>query len=100
MAYLNVDVGVTGIDFHAAASPIFQRTLMEAIGRVTDPFSEKSVKEVWESAGRSIEGLGAGSDYVAFQDLAGTSSIDFFFKGQPFPIPQLLRQLRLDGPLW
>ncbi len=85
MAYLNVDVGVTGIDFHAAASPIFQRTLMEAIGRVTDPFSGKSVKEVWESSGRILEGLGAGSDYVAFQDLAGTSSIDFFFKGQHFP---------------
>jgi Transferrin receptor-like dimerisation domain/Peptidase family M28/PA domain len=86
MAYLNVDVGVTGTDFHAAASPIFHRTLMEAIGRVTDPsVQEKSVKDLWEESGRSLEGLGAGSDYVAFQDLAGTSSIDFFFKGQSFP---------------
>ena len=85
MAYLNVDVGVTGIDFHAAASPIFHRVLMEAMGRVTDPFSMKSVRDVWESSDRRIEGLGAGSDYVAFQDLAGTSSIDFMFKGQRFP---------------
>lgn len=104
MAYLNVDVGVTGIDFHAAASPIFQRVLMESIGRVTDPFTEKSVKEAWESAGRSVEGLGAGSDYVAFQDLAGTSSIDFFFKGQPFPYHSCYDNFdwmdRLGDPTW
>jgi hypothetical protein len=29
--------------------------------------------------------LGAGSDYVAFQDIAGTSSIDFGFSGDPYP---------------
>ena len=85
VAYLNVDVGVTGIDFHASASPVFRESLHHAIGRVTDPFSKKSVKEIWEESGGGIEGLGAGSDFVAFQDIVGTSSIDFEFKGQQFP---------------
>lgn len=84
-AYLNVDVGVSGHDFHVAASPILRRPLLEAIGRVTDPATGKSVKEAWESSGRRIEGLGAGSDFVAFQDLVGTSSVDMYFKGQRFP---------------
>jgi hypothetical protein len=84
-AYLNVDVGVSGQDFHVAASPILRKTLLAAIDRVTDPATLKPMKEVWESSGRNIEGLGAGSDFVAFQDLVGTSSVDMFFKGQRFP---------------
>lgn len=84
-AYVNVDVGVTGIDFHASASPVFRQALHAAIGRVTDPFSKGSVKDAWEASGRGLEGLGAGSDYVAFQDLAGVSSIDMSFTGQKFP---------------
>ena len=84
-AYLNVDVAVTGIDFHAAASPLFEKSLMHVVDRVTDPFSGQSIKDVWEKNGFGIEGLGAGSDFVAFQDIVGTSSIDLFFKGQKYP---------------
>ncbi|RMZ75283.1 hypothetical protein DV737_g5370, partial [Chaetothyriales sp. CBS 132003] len=84
-AYVNVDVGVTGIDFHVAASPLLKSAVNRATGRVTDPSSKKSVKEAWEKSGRGIEGLGAGSDYVAFQNFAGMSSIDLTFKGQRFP---------------
>ena len=84
-AYLNVDVGVTGQDFRAAASPLLHKTLIDAVGRVNDPATMKSVKEIWEASREKFEGLGAGSDFVAFQDLAGTSSIDFSFKGQRFP---------------
>lgn len=85
VAYLNVDVGVTGIDFHAAASPLFEGTLSRVLARVGDPFSGRSIREIWDDSGRGLEGLGAGSDYVAFQDIVGTSSIDMFFKGQPYP---------------
>ncbi|OAP56467.1 hypothetical protein AYL99_09646 [Fonsecaea erecta] len=85
IAYLNVDVGVTGADFHAAASPLYERPLLHVINRVSDPSTGKSVREIWDADGRSIEGLGAGSDFVAFQDIVGTSSIDMFFKGARFP---------------
>jgi hypothetical protein len=85
VAYLNVDVGVSGIDFHAAASPVFETALLRIIDRVGDPSSGRSVREVWDNSNRNITGLGAGSDYVAFQDIVGTSSIDMFFKGQPYP---------------
>ncbi|KIW86587.1 uncharacterized protein Z519_12808 [Cladophialophora bantiana CBS 173.52] len=85
IAYLNVDVGVTGVDFHAAASPLYERPLLHVINRVSDPSTGKSIRELWESGSRSIEGLGAGSDFVAFQDIVGTSSIDMFFKGAKFP---------------
>lgn len=85
VAYINVDVGVTGVDFHAAASPVFETTLLRILDRVGDPFSGHTVREVWDHGQRSLEGLGAGSDYVAFQDIVGMSSIDMFFKGQKYP---------------
>ncbi|EXJ53465.1 uncharacterized protein A1O5_13333 [Cladophialophora psammophila CBS 110553] len=85
IAYLNVDVGVSGVDFHAAASPLYERPLLHVINRVSDPSTGKSIRELWDSGSRSIEGLGAGSDFVAFQDIVGTSSIDMFFKGATFP---------------
>ncbi|KIX03443.1 uncharacterized protein Z518_06995 [Rhinocladiella mackenziei CBS 650.93] len=85
VAYLNVDVGVTGIDFHASASPLYERVLFHVLDRVGDPFSDRSIRDVWDKNNNHIGGLGAGSDFVAFQDIVGTSSIDMFFKGQRFP---------------
>jgi Transferrin receptor-like dimerisation domain/Peptidase family M28/PA domain len=84
-AYLNVDMAVTGVDFHAAGSPLLERPLLQILGRVSDPITNKTVREDWEEAKRSLEGLGAGSDYVAFQDIAGTSSLDMSFRGQRYP---------------
>lgn len=84
-AYLNVDIGVTGIDFHAGACPIFERPLIGVLNRVVDPFSNTTVADAWKKSGRTIEGLGAGSDHVAFQDIAGISSIDLSFEGQKYP---------------
>lgn len=84
-AYLNVDVAVTGLDFHAAGSPLFERSLLHVLDRVSDVNVNKTMRQLWDDAKRNLEGLGAGSDYVAFQDMAGTSSIDMFFKGQRYP---------------
>lgn len=81
IAYLNVDVGVVGDDFHAAASPALKVALMRVLKRVGDPFKNATLFELWEREKKSLEGLGAGSDYVAFQDLAGMSSLDFGFRG-------------------
>ena len=85
IAYINVDVGVSGKDFHAAASPLYEHPLMHVTNRVGDPATGRSIRDMWDEKGRQIEGLGAGSDFVAFQDIVGTSSIDMMFKGQQFP---------------
>lgn len=84
-AYLNVDTGVSGSQFQASASPVFQRVMLQILNRISDPFANKTLKEIWEEAQKKLKGLGAGSDYVAFQDLAGVSSIDFGFVGEPYP---------------
>jgi hypothetical protein len=84
-AYLNVDVGVVGSDFRAAASPLFERALLRVLDRTSDPVSNRTLREIWDEKKTGLEGLGAGSDYVAFQDIAGTSSIDMSFKGPHYP---------------
>ena len=85
IAYLNVDVGVTGNNFWANGSPILERSLLRVLGRVSDPVRNSTIKSLWESESMHLGGLGSGSDYVAFQDLAGCSSIDLGFSGQGYP---------------
>lgn len=84
-AYVNVDVAVSGTEFHASASPLFERVLLQILGRTAAPAANHTLREIWESKKQKLEGLGAGSDYVAFQDIAGTSSIDIRFTGEPYP---------------
>jgi hypothetical protein len=84
-AYLNVDVGVSGPNFRASASPVFQKALMRVLDRTSDPVLNETLRKLWDDGGHKLEGLGAGSDYVAFQDMAGISSLDFGFEGLPFP---------------
>ncbi|KAF7115953.1 hypothetical protein CNMCM5793_003786 [Aspergillus hiratsukae] len=84
-AYLNVDVGVTGNNFDASGSPLFQRIVMQILGRIADPVTNETLKDIWEKAQKKFGPLGSGSDYVAFQDIAGTSSVDFGFTGERYP---------------
>ncbi|KAI9762141.1 MAG: Inositol-pentakisphosphate 2-kinase [Chaenotheca gracillima] len=84
-AYLNVDTGVSGTDFRAAASPLFQKALMRVLNRTVDPVSNETLRSIWDKSNTKMAGLGAGSDYVAFQDIAGTASIDIQFQGPGFP---------------
>lgn len=84
-AYINVDTAVTGDKFEAAASPVFNKILHKVLDRVQDPVKNATLRSLWDQHGSKLEGLGAGSDYVAFQDIAGTSSIDIRFSGDPFP---------------
>lgn len=84
-AYLNVGVGVSGADFWAAASPLYERALLRVLDRTSDPATNRTLRDLWDAKSTRLEGLGAGSDYVAFQDIVGTSSIDFGFRGQSFP---------------
>ena len=84
-AYLNVDVGVLGDDFTAAASPLLEKALLHVLDRTSDPVLNQTLRSVWDGKQRKLAGLGAGSDYVAFQDITGTSSIDMGFRGPQFP---------------
>lgn len=85
IAYLNVDSAVSGTEFKAAASPIFEKALLQVLDRTTDPVTNKTLRSIWNEKKSKLQGLGAGSDYVAFQDMAGTSSIDVAFGGPPYP---------------
>ena len=81
VAYLNVDVGVVGPNFWAAASPLFKDALFRVLGRITDPARNETLLNLWNGEHAQIQSLNAGSDYLAFQTMAGTSSIDFGFGG-------------------
>ena len=85
VAYLNVDVAVTGNEFQASASPVLESALLRVLERVADPVTNKTLRAMWAEKDNVVKGLGAGSDYVAFQDMAGTSSLDMGFTGAPFP---------------
>jgi N-acetylated-alpha-linked acidic dipeptidase len=103
VAYINTDVGVSGPDFSASASPSLDDLIRAATRRVPDPNSGSTVYDAWtlHSAGGRAElsgiarqspgartpgeapvgALGSGSDYSAFLDFAGIPSIDLAFTG-------------------
>ncbi|KAF4983571.1 hypothetical protein FZEAL_1050 [Fusarium zealandicum] len=83
--YINLDTAVAGNEFHASGSPVFRKSLLHALGRVIDPTDNSTLLELWDQRRGELEGLGAGSDYVPFQDIAGTSSLDIGFGGTAFP---------------
>jgi hypothetical protein len=85
LAYLNVDTAVSGTEFWAAASPMYEQALLRVLDRTSDPTTNRTLRDLWDAQRSRLEGLGAGSDYVAFQDVAGMSSIDIGFRGQSFP---------------
>ncbi|KAI1415623.1 Zn-dependent exopeptidase [Hypoxylon sp. FL1857] len=84
-AYINLDTAVSGQEFHAAASPMFRKVLYKVLDRVMDPNLNATLRALWDDRNAELEGLGAGSDYVAFQDIVGTSSIDISFGGAAHP---------------
>jgi len=81
IAYLNVDAGVTGNKLKANGSPIFKNAWLRVLGQVSDPLQQKTLRQLWDGSKSKIGGLGAGSDYTAFQHMAGCSSLDFGFEG-------------------
>jgi N-acetylated-alpha-linked acidic dipeptidase len=79
IAYLNVDVGVTGDKIWANGSPMFQHAWLRALDRLNDPRENVTFKEMWEKQEQKMGNLNAGSDHVPFMSIAGTASIDFGF---------------------
>lgn len=80
VAYLNVDVGVSGPQFHASGSPLWQRALAHVLDRVSDPGTNSSLHHLWQEAGSSFNNLGAeAGDATPWQQIAGASSMDMGF---------------------
>jgi N-acetylated-alpha-linked acidic dipeptidase len=103
VVYINTDVGVTGPNFTAAASPSLKEFVRDSTRDVDDPATGHSLYDAWlehsRHASEDVSGiarpsaemdttgkppvspLGSGSDYSAFLDYAGIPSIDVAFAG-------------------
>lgn len=80
VAYLNVDIGVSGPWFEAAASPLLDSLIYDVTSAIPSPnqtVPEQSVRDTWD--GRILT-MGSGSDFTAFQDHAGIPSLDVSFR--------------------
>jgi N-acetylated-alpha-linked acidic dipeptidase len=101
VAYLNIDVAVTGPDFGAGGVPSLRDVLREVARLVPEPRQGGSVGALWESRAKAawaqstpvtlggpdrefnqqLGRLGSGSDYTAFLDFLGVPSTDMGFSG-------------------
>jgi len=111
IAYINVDVAVSGKDFSASSVPSLDRFIEELIKSVVDPETGNTIfAEAWKRQNKSISKnisnppdtarikfgrLGSGSDYTAFLDFAGIPSIDMRFTG-----PYGVYHSQLDNFYW
>lgn len=79
VSYVNIDVGCSGPEFIAAASPLLNNLIYEVTGMVQSPnqtVKGQTVRDIWSG---DIYTMGSGSDFTAFQDYAGIPSLDFGF---------------------
>lgn len=85
VVYINVDVAATGTYFAIAASPLLNKAIYNVTGTVpapnqTEKGEKKTVRDVWSG---HISTMGSGSDFTAFQDFAGVSSVSLGFERGP-----------------
>ncbi|KAK1836338.1 hypothetical protein QBC39DRAFT_387846 [Podospora conica] len=86
VAYINLGAAVRGNQFNAAGSPMFYKLLLEVLHDVQDPnYDGNSLRVLWEERKSVLERLDDDSDYVPFQDIVGTSSLDLSFVGSEYP---------------
>jgi N-acetylated-alpha-linked acidic dipeptidase len=89
VAYLNLDVSVSGKDFGAAGTATLHPLLRELSKQVTQPYDSVSVYDAWRRRGRQADSedvnlgdLGGGSDFAGFYNHLGIASAGFGFGGQ------------------
>lgn len=83
IAYINVDVGARGQHFTTSAAPLLNKAIYEVTSQVQSPnqtVKGQTVRDTWSG---HISTMGSGSDFTAFQDFAGISSIDVGFGAGP-----------------
>ena len=95
VAYLNVDVAVSGPNFNASSVPSLWRLIRGSTQDVRDPKTGKSIYQQWQDRAREqrpeaeqdsnvearIGALGSGSDYTPFLQHLGIPSTDMGFGG-------------------
>jgi N-acetylated-alpha-linked acidic dipeptidase len=107
VAYLNVDVAVSGKEINASGSHALRDVFAEAMADVRDPWKGASLRQSWSGKGEqdaradwarknrerrwrgeperafemNVTPLGSGSDYTAFVDHFGVPALDFGFGG-------------------
>jgi N-acetylated-alpha-linked acidic dipeptidase len=102
VAYLNVDVAVSGPNFGASSVPSMWKLIWAAAQDVRDPKTGKSIYDAWHGRLRAdlseselydangnekpasapkIGALGSGSDYTPFLQHLGVPSLDMGFNG-------------------
>lgn len=80
IAYLNVDRGVYGQDFRASGSASLVKALVTALDHVPDPGNnETTLLQKWDTIHGHVTPPSGRGDYVPFQSMAGTSSLDLGF---------------------
>jgi N-acetylated-alpha-linked acidic dipeptidase len=82
VAYLNVDVGVSGHDLSVHASSLLAPLVRSAVTALTDPKTGNPLSQVWNG---EIGDLGSGSDYTVFLDRLGIPSLDLSFRPNQAP---------------
>jgi N-acetylated-alpha-linked acidic dipeptidase len=101
VAYLNIDVAVTGPNFGASGVPSLRDVMREVARLVPEPRQGGTVGALWERRAKSawaastpvtlgspdaefdqqLGRLGSGSDYTVFVDFLGVQSLDMGFSG-------------------
>ncbi|KAM0330118.1 hypothetical protein ACHAQA_004290 [Verticillium albo-atrum] len=84
-AYINLGGAVAGGELHASGSPVFRSVLNRVLERIEDPHHNTTLRELWDKRGGVIEGPSVEGDSVPFLDIAGTSTLDLSFRGEPHP---------------
>lgn len=80
VAYVNLDVAVSGPEFTGGATPSVSQALRDATAKVLSPNQTvpgQSIADVWDG---KISPLGSGSDFTAFQDYAGVPCLSLGFE--------------------
>jgi len=95
VAYLNVDVAVSGGNFGAYSVPSLWKLIRDVTRDVKDPKTGKTIYQQWQDHAKEnrptndtadksearIEALGSGSDYTPFLQHLGVPSTDMGFNG-------------------
>ncbi|KAJ7555764.1 hypothetical protein O6H91_05G054000 [Diphasiastrum complanatum] len=90
VAYLNVDVGVSGQGFGASSTPQLDALIRRITRKVKNPDAKGTVYDSWVSSSEGSDSFlgrlgGGGSDYAPFLQHAGVPAVDFFF-GHDYPV--------------
>jgi N-acetylated-alpha-linked acidic dipeptidase len=82
VAYINLDVGVSGPNLLVGATPNLDHTIAKILAQVQSPDRTKHgfIQTVNDNWNKKVERLGSGSDFTAFLDHAGVSSIHVGFE--------------------